>query len=299
MDPFPQVDQVPTYDGGAQTYKAAGKLKGRKALITGGDSGIGRATAVLFAMEGAEVFITYLEPEQEDADFTKKMVEERGGKIHLHVADLRTADACKKTVDAALQAMGAINILFNNHAFQMMQDTILDIPEEQWIKTFDTNIHGKQKFPFHMFQPPFLSSKTLTSSRSARTAFFYLSKYTLPHMTKGDTIINDASVNAYIGRPDLLDYTSTKGAITAFTYGLSNQWVGKGIRVNAVAPGPVWTPLVVSTMTEESQKAFSGPIGRGGQPSEIATVVVFLASTDSSQISGQVIHCNGGVVVHG
>ncbi|GAB7330220.1 hypothetical protein MBLNU13_g01881t1 [Cladosporium sp. NU13] len=254
MDPFPEVDQVPTYDGGAQTYKAAGKLKGRKALITGGDSGIGRATAVLFAMEGAEVMITYLEAEQEDADFTKKMVEERGGKIHLHVADLRSADACKKTVDKALENMGAINILFNNHAFQMMQDTILDIPEEQWIKTFDTNIH----------------------------AFFYLSKYTLPHMTKGDTIINDAS-----------------GAITAFTYGLSNQWVGKGIRVNAVAPGPVWTPLVVSTMTEESQKAFSGPIGRGGQPSEIATVVVFLASTDSSQISGQVIHCNGGVVVHG
>ena len=146
MDPFPEVDQVPTYDGGAQTYKAAGKLKGRKALITGGDSGIGRATAVLFAMEGAEVMITYLEPEQEDADFTKKMVEERGGKIHLHVADLRTADACKKTVDKALENMGAINILFNNHAFQMMQDTILDIPEEQWIKTFDTNIHGKISF---------------------------------------------------------------------------------------------------------------------------------------------------------
>jgi len=146
MDPFPQVDQVPTYDGGAQTYKAAGKLKGRKALITGGDSGIGRATAVLFAMEGAEVMITYLEAEQEDADFTKKMVEERGGKIHLHVADLRSADACKKTVDKALENMGAINVLFNNHAFQMMQDTILDIPEEQWIKTFDTNIHGKILF---------------------------------------------------------------------------------------------------------------------------------------------------------
>lgn len=291
MDPFPQVDQVPTYDGGAQTYKAAGKLKGRKALITGGDSGIGRATAVLFAMEGAEVMITYLEQEQEDADFTKKMVEERGGKIHLHVADLRTAEACKKTVDKALENMGAINILFNNHAFQMMQDTILDIPEEQWIKTFDTNIHGKP-FSISMFSDE-------TQKPNILPAFFYLSKYTLPHMTKGDTIINDASVNAYIGRPDLLDYTSTKGAITAFTYGLSNQWVGKGIRVNAVAPGPVWTPLVVSTMTEESQKAFSGPIGRGGQPSEIATVVVFLASTDSSQISGQVIHCNGGVVVHG
>lgn len=143
MDPFPEVDQVPTYDGGAQTYKAAGKLKGRKALITGGDSGIGRATAVLFAMEGAEVMITYLEQEQEDADYTKKMVEARGGKIHLHVADLRAPEACKKTVDVALKNMGAINILFNNHAYQMMQDTILDIPEEQWVKTFDTNIHGK------------------------------------------------------------------------------------------------------------------------------------------------------------
>ncbi|KAM0689789.1 hypothetical protein Q7P36_010660 [Cladosporium allicinum] len=271
MDPLPEVDQVPTYDGGMQTYKAAGKLQGRKALITGGDSGIGRAIAVLYAMEGAEVMITYLPEEQSDADYTKKMVEDRGGKIHLHKADLRSAETCKQTVDKALENMGAINILVNNHAFQMMTKDILDIPEEQWVKTFDTNIHS----------------------------FFYLSKYTLPHMTKGDTIINDASVNAYIGRPDLLDYTSTKGAITAFTYGLSNQWVGKGIRVNAVAPGPVWTPLVVSTMTEESQKGFDGPIGRGAQPSEIATVFVFLASTDSTQISGQVIHANGGVVVHG
>lgn len=134
---------------------------------------------------------------------------------------------------------------------------------------------------------------------TGRQAFFYLAKYALPHMKKGDTIINDASVNAYIGRPDLLDYTSTKGAIVSFTRGLSNQFVGKGIRVNAVAPGPVWTPLVVATMTEESQKSFSGPIGRGAQPSEIATVCVFLASTDSSQISGQTIHANGGVIVNG
>lgn len=171
MDPFPEVDQVPTYDGGAQTYKAAGKLKGRKALITGGDSGIGRATAVLFAMEGAEVMITYLEAEQEDADFTKKMVEERGGKIHLHAADLRSAEACKKTVDKALENMGAINILFNNHAFQMMQDTILDIPEEQWIKTFDTNIHGKTIFVFvlldnHQFTDKFQLSSTSQSTPS-------------------------------------------------------------------------------------------------------------------------------------
>ncbi|KAL1586741.1 hypothetical protein WHR41_04517 [Cladosporium halotolerans] len=271
MDPLPVVDQVPTFDGGMQTYKPAGKLTGRKALITGGDSGIGRATAVLYAMEGAEVMITYLPGEEKDAEATRKMVEERGGKIHVWEADLRTKEKCKETVDQALKNMGKINILVNNHAFQYMRETILDIPEDQWLKTFDTNIHP----------------------------FFYLSKYTLPHMTKGDTIINDASVNAYIGRPDLLDYTSTKGAIVSFTYGLSNQWVSKGIRVNAVAPGPVWTPLVVATMTEDSQKSFSGPIGRGAQPSEIATVFVFLASTDSSQISGQVIHANGGVVVAG
>lgn len=144
MDPLPQVDQVPTFDGGMKTYEPAGKLKGRKALITGGDSGIGRATAVLYAMEGAEVFITYLPEEQKDADDTKKMVEDKGGKIHLHKADLRTADACKKTVEQALQSMGAINILVNNHAFQYMRETILDIPEDQWLKTFDTNIHREQ-----------------------------------------------------------------------------------------------------------------------------------------------------------
>jgi NAD(P)-dependent dehydrogenase (short-subunit alcohol dehydrogenase family) len=143
MDPLPEVDQVPTYDGGMQTYKAAGKLQGRKALITGGDSGIGRSIAVLYAMEGAEVFITYLPQEQSDADQTKKMVEDRGGKIHLFQADLRSAETCKKTVETALEKMGAINILVNNHAFQMMQDTILDIPEDQWVKTFDTNIHGR------------------------------------------------------------------------------------------------------------------------------------------------------------
>lgn len=147
MDPFPVVDQVPTEDGGMKTYQPSGKLKGRKALITGGDSGIGRATAVLYAMEGAEVTITYLGEEQKDADDTKKMVEERGGKFHMYKADLRSAETCKKTVDQALEWMGAINILVNNHAFQYMQDTILDIPEEQWLKTFDTNIHREHNCP--------------------------------------------------------------------------------------------------------------------------------------------------------
>ncbi|CRK18384.1 hypothetical protein BN1723_018249, partial [Verticillium longisporum] len=164
--------------------------------------------------------------------------------------------------------LGGIDILFNNAAYQMMVENIKDLSEDQWLHTFNTNIHP----------------------------FFFLSKYALPHMKPGATIINNASINAYIGRPDLLDYTSTKGAIVSFTRGLSNQYVDKGIRVNAVAPGPVWTPLIPATMNEEAQKNFTSPMGRPAQPSEIATCVVFLASTDSSALSGQVIHCNGGVI---
>ncbi|KAK3722758.1 hypothetical protein LTR37_002330 [Vermiconidia calcicola] len=271
LDPQPESENVPTEDGGYQLYKAAGKLKGKKALITGGDSGIGKATAILFAMEGCDSYIAYLDEEEKDAQDTKKRVESYGQKCYLHPTNLKQKENCKKVVEGALEKMGTINILFNNAAYQMMQYSILDIPEEQWEHTFDTNIHP----------------------------FFYLSKYVLPHMKEGDTIINNASVNAYIGRPDLLDYTSTKGAIVSFTRGLSNQFVSKGIRVNAVAPGPVWTPLVQATMDKGAQEQFTSPMGRPGQPSEIATCVVFLASTDSSQLSGQVIHCNGGVIVNG
>ncbi len=165
--------------------------------------------------------------------------------------------------------MGRINILVLNHGFQMMQPTIANLSEEQWVKTFDTNIHP----------------------------FFFLSKYTLPQMSRGDTIITCASVNPYIGRPDLLDYTSTKGAIVAFTRGLSNQQVEHGIRVNAVCPGPIWTPLIPATMNEKAQKEFTSPMGRPGQPSEVATCFVFLASQDSSFMSGQSLHPNGGVIV--
>ncbi|KAK4496102.1 hypothetical protein PRZ48_012081 [Zasmidium cellare] len=271
LTPAPSVAHVPSPDGGYKLYQAASKLKDKKALITGGDSGIGRSTAVLFAMEGADSLIAYLPEEQKDAEETKRLVEEQGRKCFLYPVNLKEKENCQKVVDEALSKMGAINILFNNHAYQMMTKDISEITEDQWLHTFDTNIHP----------------------------FFFLSKYALPHMKKGDTIINNASVNAYIGRPDLLDYTSTKGAIVSFTRGLSNQFVGKGIRVNAVAPGPVWTPLIPSTMTDEAIKQFTSPMGRPGQPSEIATCVVFLASTDSSQISGQTIHCNGGVIVNG
>ncbi|OMP83258.1 putative oxidoreductase, partial [Diplodia seriata] len=269
--PQPQDENIPTEDGGYQIYKAAGKLQGKKALITGGDSGIGRAVAILFAMEGADSFIAYLPQEESDAQETKKKVEKYGAKCYLMATDLTDKKNCKEVADKARETMGAVNVLVNNAAFQMMVNDIQDLPEEQWVHTFNVNIHP----------------------------YFYLSKYLIPHMKKGDTIINNASVNAYIGRPDLLDYTSTKGAIVAFTRALSNQYVSRGIRVNAVAPGPVWTPLIPATMNHAAQDQFTSPMGRPSQPSEIATCFVFLASTDSSSISGQTLHANGGVVVNG
>ncbi|KUI59999.1 hypothetical protein VP1G_07233 [Cytospora mali] len=263
---------LPGDQGEKVPYLAAGKLKGRNAIITGGDSGIGRATAMLFAEEGADSLIAYLPDEEKDAQETKKAVEKRGQKCYLVQTDLSKPENCKKLAEEAIKTFdGKIDILFNNAAFQMMVEDIKDLPEEQWVHTFNVNIHP----------------------------MFYLSKYLLPYMKSGATIINNASINAYIGRPDLLDYTSTKGAIISFTRGLSNQYVSRGIRVNAVAPGPVWTPLIPATMNDEAQKQFTSPMGRPAQPSEIATCVVFLASKDSSCISGQTIHCNGGVIVNG
>lgn len=270
--PDPSNTEIPTEDGGYQTYRAAGKLKGKKAIITGGDSGIGRAIAILYAMEGADSIIAYLPEEQKDAEETKEAVEKHGAKCYLFPTDLTKRENCAELVKKALSEMGAINILVNNAAYQNMIPSIHDLSEEQWLKTFDTNIHP----------------------------YFYLSKYALEHMKSGDTVLNCASVNAYIGRPDLLDYTSTKGAIISFTRGLHNQQIAHGIRVNAVCPGPVWTPLIPSTMTKEAQDQLSAtPMGRPAQPSEIATCFVFLASQDSSMIAGQSLHPNAGVVVNG
>jgi len=271
MGPAPSSEYLPDDNGGYQLYKAAGKLKGKKAIITGGDSGIGRAIAILYAMEGADSLIVYLPEEEKDAQDTKKAVEEKGAKCFLLQADLKKKENCKKVVEVALKEMGAINILVNNAAYQMMVHDIKDLSEEQWEFTFNTNIHP----------------------------YFYLSKYAIPHMKRGDTIINNASINAYIGRPDLLDYTSTKGAIVAFTRGLANQYVARGIRVNAVCPGPVWTPLIPATMDKEAKEQFTAPMGRPSQPSEIATSFVFLASADSSSFAGQCLHPNGGTVVNG
>jgi NAD(P)-dependent dehydrogenase (short-subunit alcohol dehydrogenase family) len=270
-DPKPVSSKVPTEDGGYQTYKAAGKLSGKKAIITGGDSGIGRAVAILFAMEGASSLITYLPEEEKDAQETKRRVEEIGQSCHCLAVDLRDKKNCQKVVDTALEKLGGIDILVNNAGTQTMIEDIKDLEESQWENTFDTNIHS----------------------------IFYLSKYTIPHLKSGSTIINCASVNHYIGRPDLLDYTATKGAIVAFTRGLSNQQIKNGIRVNCVCPGPIWTPLIPATMTTSAQEQFTSPMGRPGQPSEVATCFVFLASQDSSFISGQSLHPNGGVVVNG
>ncbi|KAI6248574.1 hypothetical protein HI914_03533 [Erysiphe necator] len=267
--PDPVNDQLPTDDGGYQPYKACGKLEGKTALITGGDSGIGRAIAILYAMEGAESTIVFLPEEEKDAVETKRLVEEKGGQLHLFPSDLRGHMACKNIVEKAKKAMGSINILVLNHGYQAMKENISEITDEQWITTFDINVHP----------------------------FFFLSKYTLPHMSSGDVIITCASVNPYIGRSDLLDYTSTKGAIIAFTRALSNQQLKNGIRVNAVSPGPIWTPLIPATMNDRAQREFTSPMGRPGQPSEVATCFVFLASKDSSFISGQCLHPNGGVIV--
>ncbi|KAH8589111.1 oxidoreductase [Bisporella sp. PMI_857] len=272
MEPKPIKVHLPTEDNGYQIYKAAGKLVGKKTLITGGDSGIGRAIAILFAMEGAEVAISYLPAEEEDAQHTKAQVEKNGGRIYLFQADLSHANNCKNLVQKAVDALGGLNILINNAAYQTTKKDIGDINEDQWIHTFNTNIH----------------------------AYFFLAKYALPHMEPGDTIINTTSVTAYTGTGPALDYISTKGAIVAFTRALSSQQVNNGIRVNAVAPGPVWTPLVVSTMDKKSLSQLgSTPMGRPGQPSEIAACYVFLASQDSSFISGQVLHPNGGSIVNG
>lgn len=255
-----------------RSYKGSGKLKGKIALITGGDSGIGRAAAVAFATEGAKVAVSYLN-EHGDAEETKRLVEEKGGECLLLPGDIGDEAFCGKLVSETVKQLGGLDILVNNAAEQHPQQSIADITREQLEKTFRTNIF----------------------------AMFYLVKAALPHLKKGSSIINTTSVTAYQGNPQLLDYSSTKGAISAFTYSLSGNLVEKGIRVNAVAPGPIWTPLIPSTFDAKktSEHGSTVPMKRPGQPEELAPTYVFLASEDSSYITGQVIHINGGTVVHG
>lgn len=253
-------------------YLASGRLRGRVALITGGDSGIGRAVAILFAKEGAEVAICYLN-EHRDARETQRLVEAQGRKCLLLAGDIGRESFCRTAVKRTLRDFGQLDILVNNAAEQHPQDDIGQITEKQLTRTFRTNIFS----------------------------FFFMTKAALPHLTAGAAIINTASVTAYQGSPSLLDYSATKGAIVAFTRSLSQALAGKKIRVNAVARGPIWTPLIPSTFSAKDTATFGSdtPLGRAGEPEEVASCFVFLASDDSSYITGQVLHPNGGRIVNG
>lgn len=262
MNPEPEVIR--------KNYKGSEKLKGKIALITGGDSGIGRSVAVHFAKEGANVAIIYLS-EDEDAKKTKKLVEEAGGKCLIIEGDLKEEEFCRKMVRETVEKFGGLNTLVNNAGMQFPKEDPEEVTTEQVHKTFQTNIYP----------------------------YFYTVHEALKHLKDGDCIINTTSVTAYRGSSHLLDYSSTKGAITSFTRSLSKMLAEKNIRVNAVAPGPIWTPLIPSTFEDVSEFGQKVPMGRAGQPSEVGPAYVFLACEDSSYITGQVIHVNGGEIIGG
>ena len=253
-------------------HRGSGKLAGKVALITGGDSGIGRAVAVAFAKEGADVACVYLN-EHDDAKETQRLVRNQGRKCLLIPGDIGYESFCKDAVERTVNELGGLDVLVNNAAEQHPQATIEDIDREQLERTFRTNIF----------------------------AMFYLTKAAMKHLKKGATIINTTSVTAYRGSKNLLDYSATKGAIVAFTRSLSQLLADKKIRVNGVAPGPIWTPLIPSTFPAKKVAEFGSdvPLGRAGQPEEVANCYVFLASDDSSYITGQVLHPNGGEIING
>jgi NAD(P)-dependent dehydrogenase (short-subunit alcohol dehydrogenase family) len=272
QQPGLESEMTPKPQSESPTYRGSGKLKNKVALITGGDSGIGKAVAIAFAKEGANVGIVYLE-ESGDAEETKKQIEEEGVKCLLLRGDIGDESFCEQAVRDVVGSMGGLDVLVNNAAEQHPQKGIEDITSEQMEKTFRTNIFS----------------------------IFHITKAALPHLKEGNCIINTASITAYQGHPELIDYASTKGAIVAFTRSLSNNLVKKGIRVNGVAPGPIWTPLIPSTFTADKVEKFGKdtPMGRPGQPEELAPAYVYLACEDSSYVSGQILHVNGGKVVNG
>lgn len=264
MIPQPLVDDP--------EYKAAGKLKDKIAIITGGDSGIGQAIAVAYAKEGADIAIVYLN-EDNDAEETRKLVEKYGRRCELIRGNLEKPEFCQEVVHKTIQAFGKLNILINNAAEHWENEDLETLDLKQVEKTFRTNVFS----------------------------CFYLTQAALKHLGEGSVIINTTSVTAYKGAGHLLDYSATKGALVTFTRSLSEQLIGRGIRVNAVAPGPIWTPLIPATFKPEDVQHFGEdtPMGRAGQPSEVAPCFVFLASKDSSYISGQILHPNGGRIVGG
>lgn len=253
-------------------YRGSNKLLNKVALITGGDSGIGRSVAVHFAREGADVTIVYKE-ENEDAEETKQLVEKEGRRCILIAGDIGREEFCQEIVRQTVAAFGKLNIVVNNAAEQHPKDSLEEIQTADLENTFRTNI----------------------------LSMFHITKAALPHMQSGDSIINTTSVTAYRGSEHLLDYSSTKGAINSFTRSLSKNLAEKNIRVNAVAPGPIWTPLIPATFSEEQVEKFGQdvPLGRPGQPSEVGPCFVFLASEDASYMTGQILHPNGGEVVNG
>lgn len=264
LDPQPKVIRY--------LYKGANKLKDKVAIITGGDSGIGRAVAVHFAREGADVAISYHPREEQDAQKTKELVEAEGRKCLLLPGDIRQEEYCKQLVEDTVEKLGKLNILVNNAGLQLQHQSLEEVPDEALLATYETNIYS----------------------------FFRVTKAAEPYLTKGDSIINTTSVTAYQGRADLLEYSSTKGAIMAFTRALSGNLIKKGIRVNGVAPGPIWTPLNPASVSAKEVAQFGKdvPMKRPGQPSEVAPAYVFLASDDASYITGQVLHPNGGTIIN-
>ncbi|WP_375276050.1 SDR family oxidoreductase [Methylorubrum thiocyanatum] len=260
-------DMDPKPDHGETSYKGSGRLEGKKAIITGGDSGIGRAVALAFAREGADVLISYLD-EEEDAAETRRLIEQAGRKAVLVPGNIGDAAHCRRIVERAVEAFGRVDVLVNNAAHQATFTAPEEISDEEWEKTFQVNIH----------------------------AMFYLTKAALPYMGEGSSIINTTSVNADTPSPQLLAYATTKGAIQNYTGGLAQMLAERGIRVNCVAPGPIWTPLIPSTMPAEKVKQFGSqvPMKRPGQPKELAPVYVMLASDESSYVSGATVAVTGG-----
>ena len=260
-------EMKPRPDHGEDSYKGSGKLAGKKAVITGGDSGIGRAVAIAFAREGADILIAYLS-ENDDAQEVKAIIEKEGRKAVLVAGDISKPEHCRSVIKRAVDEFGTVDILVNNAAHQDTFKEIAEISDEEWQTTFAVNMH----------------------------AMFYLTKAAVAHMKPGSAIINTASINSDMPNPMLLAYATTKGAIQNFTGGLAQMLAAKGIRANAVAPGPIWTPLIPSTMPEEAVKNFGKqtPLGRAGQPAELATAYVMLADPLSSYTSGTTVAVTGG-----
>ncbi|MEK3883025.1 SDR family oxidoreductase [Paenibacillus sp. PL2-23] len=265
-----EMNPLPVFE--TEQYKAAGKLAGKTAIITGGDSGIGRAVAVAYAKEGASLLIVYKD-EHSDAKETKEACERYGVQCSLMNGDIGTNTFAQAVVSAAIEQFGRIDIVVNNAAEQHVRQKVEDITPQQLEQTFRTNVFG----------------------------VFYLTIAAMPHLKKGSSIINTASITAYRGNPTLIDYSSTKGAIVSFTRALATNLAADGIRVNGVAPGPIWTPLIPASFDPESVSTFGSdtPMGRAGQPHELAAAYVYLACDDSSYMTGQMLHINGGEVVNG